>query len=125
MKMKNIKYVALLSTLLLLSSLCAWARNKNQHSIDISDSVQVGAAQLQPGNYKVEWQESGPAVNVKFLHDGKLVATVPGTLKTDDKQVTQDDFVMQTTKDNRKVLTEIDFRHDREALAFGQQQKGA
>ena len=50
------------------------------------------------------------------------MATVPGTLKTDDKQVTQDDFVMQTTKDNKKVLTEIDFRRDKEGLVFGQHQ---
>ena len=77
--MKLIKYTALLSTLALLSSVCALARDNNQHSVQIPDSVQVGSAQLQPGNYKVEWQGTGPEVQVKFLRDGKTVATVPGT----------------------------------------------
>jgi hypothetical protein len=106
--------------LILLSPLCALARNKNQQSVDIPDSVQVGATQLKPGNYKVEWQEAGPAVNVKFLHDGEVLATVPGTLKTNDKQVTQDDIVTQITSTNKRVLTEIDFGRQKEALVFAQ-----
>jgi hypothetical protein len=122
--MKNISCLALLSSLILLSPLCALARNKNQHSVDIPDSVQIGATQLQPGSYKVEWQEHGPAVHVRFLRDGRVVATVPGTLKTNDSQVTQDGIVIQTTKPNKKVLTEIDFGRQKEALIFGRRTSG-
>lgn len=118
--MTNVKYLALLATLLLMTPLCALAKDKNQHSVEISDPVQVGTTQLKPGNYKVEWQEVGPAVNVKFLQDGKVVATVPGTLKTNDTEVTRDDIVFQTTSENRKVLTEIDFGRQKEALLFAQ-----
>jgi hypothetical protein len=118
--MKNGKYLALLSALLLLSPLCLSAKDKNEHSVELLDSVQIAATQLQPGHYKVEWQEAGPVVNVKFLHDGKVVATVPGTLKTNDKQVTQDDVVFQMTSANKKVLTEIDFARQKEALVFAQ-----
>jgi hypothetical protein len=124
LKMKNGKYLALLSALLLLFPLCVLARDKNEHSVDFVDSVQVASVQLQPGNYKVEWQETGPAVNVRFLHNGTLVAMVPGTLKTNDKQVTQDDIVTQITSGDKRVLTEIDFGHQKEALVFAQHQKG-
>jgi hypothetical protein len=120
--MTKIKYLALLSALLVLSAL-ALARAKNQHSVDIPDTVQVGATQLPPGTYQVEWQESGPAVNVNFLRHGKVVATVPGTLKSNDKQVTQDDIVTRTVSD-KKVLTEIDFGHQKEALVFAGPQSG-
>jgi hypothetical protein len=122
--MKNLLYLALLSTLLLSFTLSAVAKDKNQRSIEITDSVQVGPSQLQPGNYTVEWQEAGAAVNVKFLQHGKVLAEVPGTLKTNDRQISQDSVVTQMTNDNKRVLTEIDFGHQKEALIFAQPPNG-
>jgi hypothetical protein len=118
--MKTIKYTALLSMIALLSTLSALARDKNHHSVEISDSVQVGGTQLKPGNYKLEWQGSGPEVQVNFVRDGKTIATAPGTLKVDDPHVTQDAIVTQTTGANTTTLTEIDFSHNKESLVFGQ-----
>jgi hypothetical protein len=119
--MKTLRYLALLSSLFLLFPLCALAKEKNQHSVDLSDSVLVGTTQLQPGTYTVQWQAAGPAVTIEFLHGSKVVATVPGTLKTNDQQITQDDIVIQTRSDNRKVLTEIDFARQKEALVLSPQ----
>jgi len=118
--MKQIKYTALLSMIALLSTVSAMARDKNQHSVEISDSVQVGGTQLKPGNYKLEWQGTGPEVQVNFVRDGKTIATAPGTLKTNDPHVTQDDIVTDTTSANTKTLTEIDFSHNKESLVFEQ-----
>jgi hypothetical protein len=61
------------------------------------------------------WQGTGPAVQVTFLRSGKTVATVPGTLKTNDSQVTQDAIL---TDSSNKTLSEIDFGRDKEALVF-------
>jgi hypothetical protein len=119
-QMKQIKYAALLSMLALLSSVSALARDKNQHSVQIPNSVQVGGTQLQPGNYKVEWQGTGPQIKVNFVRDGKTVATALGTLKTNDAKVTQDDIVTDTTSANIQTLTEIDFRRTKESLVFEQ-----
>jgi len=118
--MKQIKYAALLSMLAVMCSVSALARDKNQHSVSISDSVQVGGKQLEPGSYKVEWQGTGPEVQVNFVRDGKTVATVPGTLKTNDAKVSQDDIVTDTTSANTKTLTEIDFSRNKESLIFEQ-----
>jgi len=120
--MKYAKYLALLATLTLLPPFCALARERNQHSVDINDSVQVGTTQLKPGSYKVEWLEAGPSVHVSFVQDGKTVATVPAILKTNDAHVTQDEVVMRTASANKNVLEEIDFGHQKEALVFGQHQ---
>jgi len=117
---KQIKYAALLSMIALLSTVSALARDKNQHSVQISDSVQVGGTQLKPGNYKLEWQGTGPEVQVNFVRDGQTVATAPGTLKTNDPHVTQDDMVTNTTSPNTKTLKEIDFSHNKESLVFEQ-----
>ena len=122
--MKQIKYAALLSMLTLLSSMSALARDKNQHSVEIPYSVQVGGTQLKPGDYKVEWQGTGPAVEVSFSQNGKTVVTVPGTLKTNDDQVTQDAIVTEATSADTTTLKEIDFGRQKEALVFDQNQAG-
>jgi hypothetical protein len=117
-EMKYLKSTALLSTLALLFSLSAFARDKNQHSVNIPDAVQVGRTQLQPGDYKVEWQGAGPAVQVTFLLRGKTVATVPGTLATNGGPVLQNDILTSETSSNTKALSRIDL--GREALVFEQ-----
>jgi hypothetical protein len=118
--MKQIKYAALLSILTLLSSMSALARDKNQHSVEIPYSVQVAGAQLKPGDYKVEWQGTGPKIQVNFVHDGKVVASVPGTLKTNDAEVVQDDIVTGTTSANIQTLKEIDLGRNKESVVFEQ-----
>ncbi|MGA7295260.1 MAG: hypothetical protein WBW53_15760 [Terriglobales bacterium] len=116
--MRFTRYLALVGALSILLPVCAFAGNKNERSVNITDSVQVGGTQLKPGNYKVEWENAGPAVQVTFLQHGKTVATAPATLKTNDSQVTQDDIVV-STRSQHKVLSEIDFSHQKEALIFG------
>jgi hypothetical protein len=113
MKLPN--YVAFLSILAVLAPLSAFAREKNQHSVDIPDAVHVGGNLLAPGNYKLQWQGTGPDVKVTFLRSGKPVATVPGTLKTNDSEVTQDAIQIDSAN---KTLNEIDFLRDKEALVF-------
>jgi hypothetical protein len=95
----------------------AAARDKDQQKVNIVDRVQVGNANLNPGTYKVEWQNAGSHVNVRFLEGNKVIATVPGTLKTDDPQVIQNDVVTQKVA-NKTMLRELDFRHNKEALIF-------
>jgi hypothetical protein len=118
--MKQVRYAALLSMLAVLCSVSALARDKNQHSVQIPGAVQVGGKQLEPGNYKVEWQGTGPEIQVNFVRDGKTVATVPGTLTTNETNVTQDEIVTDTASANTQTLTEIHFGRDKESLIFEQ-----
>src|SRR5258708_801380 len=118
--MKILYFAAVLSlTCLLGFGGSAYAARNNAHSVEISDAVQIGGTKLKPGNYKVEWQGTGPAVQVSFQQSGKTVVTVPGTLKTNDDQVTQDAIVTEATG-ARQTLKEIDFRRLKQALVFDQ-----
>jgi hypothetical protein len=119
LKTKYLQYLAILSTLVLLSPLGALARD-NSHSVDIFDVLQIGGAQLKPGNYKVEWQGDGPAVQVSFQLNGKTVITVPATLKTNDADVTRDAIMTEATNADTSTLKEIDFGHQKQALVFDQ-----
>ena len=121
MKSKYTQFLAALSTLVLLFPVGALARDKS-HSVEIPYAVQVGGARITPGNYKVAWQGTGPAVDVSFSQYGKTVATVPGTLKTNDDQVIQDAIVTEATSADTTTLREIDFGHQKEALVFDQSQ---
>src|SRR5216683_892221 len=122
-KTKYLQYLAVLSTLALLFPVGALARN-NAHSIQIVDVVQIGTTQLKPGDYKVEWQGTGPAVQVSFRQNGKTVATLPATLKANDDQVTQDAIMTEATSADRSELKEIDFGRQKEALVFDQNPDG-
>ena len=119
--MKTLYFAAVLSlTCLLGFGGSAHAARNNAHSVEISDAVQIGGTKLKPGNYKVEWQGTGPAVQVSFQQSGKTVVTVPGTLKTNDEQVTQDAIMTEATGAGTSMLKEIDFRHLKQALVFDQ-----
>jgi len=114
------KYFACLMALAVVLPVSAAARDKDQQqTVNITNPVQVGHVKLNPGRYKVEWQNAGPNVNVSFLEGKKVIATVPGTLKTDDAQVTQNDVVTQQVA-SQNMLREIDFTHNKEALIFNQ-----
>lgn len=117
--MKSLRYLALLSTFTLMCSLCASAREKDQHSVTIPNPVHVGSTQLKAGDYKVEWQGAGSSVQVMFLQDGKTVATAPAKLKSNDNRVAQDDIVVHTAQ-NTNTLQEIDFARPKEVLVFAQ-----
>jgi hypothetical protein len=123
--MKTSYFTAVLSlTCLLGFGGSAYAARDNARSVEIFDAVQIGTTELKPGNYKVEWQGAGPAVEVSFRRNGKTVVTVAGTFKTNDGQVTQDAIVTETTDTGTSTLKEIDFGHQKEALVFGQNPSG-
>jgi hypothetical protein len=123
--MKNSYFTAVLSLAFLLGfGGTAHAARDNARSVQIFDVVQIGTTELKPGHYKVEWQGTGPAVEVSFLRNGKTVVTVPGTLKTNDDQVTQDSILTQASGTGSSTLKEIDFRHLKQALVFEQNPSG-
>jgi len=48
------------------------------------------------------------------------VVTVPGTLETNDDQVTQDAIVIEATSGDASILKEIRFGRQKEPLVFDQ-----
>ena len=115
--MKHLKYLSLLSTFAILFSFNAFAKDKNQRSVNLPDAVVIAGTHLAAGDYKVNWEGAGPAVQVNFLKDGKVVATAPATLRTNDNTAAQGGIVIGETSHS---LQEIDFSHQKEALVFVQ-----
>jgi hypothetical protein len=122
--MKTSYFTAVLSLTCLLGFGGSAHARDNARSVDFFSAVQIGTTKLKPGNYKVEWQGTGPAVEVSFRQNGKTVITVPGTFKTNDVQVTQDEVVTEAAATGTATLKEIDFGRHKEALVFGDNSGG-
>lgn len=103
-----------LALLLPLSALAA----KNQTNISISQAVQVGATQLQPGDYKVQWEGDASAVKVTILQGRKTVATSSGKLVDRDQPAHYNAVVLKPGTGDTKVIDEINFANQKQVLVL-------
>lgn len=108
----------LFSVLLLLLPASVLAADNTTRTVNIPSAVVVQGQRLRAGHYKVQWEGAGPRVQVNFVRNGKIVATVPAILRINDNQVNQDDIETLQSASNQNVLQEIDFGHQKEALTF-------
>ena len=111
-------YLELAAALLLLLPRGAFAKGKSEHSLKLDEAVQVGSAQLRPGNYKVEWNGAGPAVSINFLQNGKTLLSTTGRLVEKDKPAEADEVTTRKTATNQQRLEELDFAKRTEVLLF-------
>ena len=74
--MKATKFT-LSAVVLALLSVSAWADDKMKANIQINQTLHVGSTQLDPGEYKMTWTESGSNAEVTFSRGKKVIATVP------------------------------------------------
>jgi hypothetical protein len=69
-----------LAVVALMLPLSALAANKNSSNVEIPDKVVVNGKQIQPGTYKVEWNGTGPNVEVSILQGHRTIAQAPARL---------------------------------------------
>jgi hypothetical protein len=116
MKHINCLSAAALALLLLPATTFAKDKDKNEGTLMLSSQVQVGSTMLEPGTYKVEWQNSGSTANVDILQGNKTVVTVPATVVSFTDR--QDEAITHHPADDsqKQTLEEIDFAKQKEGL---------
>lgn len=117
--MKFARTLAFISVFSLLLPLSLLAKdNSTKHSIktQISQPATVAGKALAPGQYKVEWTGTGPAVNAEFKLNGKTVATVPATV-SELNGSEANAVAFQKDADGTQIITSITGK--KEALKFG------
>src|ERR1700758_339603 len=72
-RMKTSKSLFLGLALLLATS--AFAANKG--SLSVQEPLTVNGTKIAPGDYKVEWEGTGPNVELSITQGKKLIAKVP------------------------------------------------
>lgn len=116
--MKLIRYTSILSAILCLLTIVATADSNRNEKVTFSSHVMVSGTQLKPGAYVVQWNGSGPGVQIRFLRNGKEVTSVTGNV-LEQKNV-HDSVTTERGENDSRVLTEIDFSDVTLLLAPGQ-----
>jgi len=101
--MKSSKCLFLGLALLLATS--AFAANKG--SLQVQEPLTVNGTKLAPGDYKVQWDGTGPSVELSIMQGKKVVAKVPAHLVDLDKPSSLDAAVVKNNGDGTKTLSEV------------------
>ena len=111
-------------TFSLMATAVAFAKDKNHHGVVIQEPLQVGTTRLAPGEYTMQWSESGATAEVSFLQNGKSVAQAPAKIVNLARPSASDSLTTRTTTDNTKALEEVEFGGHKEAFSFSDTPSG-
>lgn len=118
MKASNIFTVLLGGSLLLSASV--FAGNTNRKSLHLTDSVTVQGKQLKPGNYTVEWEGSGPNVELNIVQGSKTVVSAPAHVVYVNAPNLQDGYTSLAEKNGSQSIQQLFFRGEKFDLELGQ-----
>jgi hypothetical protein len=108
--MKTTRISALLfgSALLFAGSVLAGPA-ANKKTIHLPESVVVEGKTLAPGDYKIEWTEPGPNVQVTISQGKSALVTVPAHVVALNGSNVATSYSTSTSQDGSKTLTQVSF----------------
>jgi hypothetical protein len=83
----------------------AFAKETNKTTLQLSDDVTVDGRALNPGTYTVEWDGSGPNVQVTLLQRKDTVTTFPARLTEEPTAFPDNAYGTTNQSDGSKSLT--------------------
>jgi hypothetical protein len=116
MKFATVSKSLVLGLALLLAS-SAFAATKG--SLQLSNPVTVNGTTLKPGDYKVQWEGSGPNVELSILKGKNVVAKVPAHVVELQTPANNDAAVTHQNGSGPNSLTGIRFQGKKTALELG------
>ncbi|MDT8069676.1 MAG: hypothetical protein ROO76_16035 [Terriglobia bacterium] len=100
----KVVYAGLLTVVMMLP-VAVFAKTDSA-KVNFDHALMVAGQKVPAGHYDVRWSGNGPAVQTKFVKDGKTVATASAKI-VDQKNPYNNAF--ETSKENgSRVLTAID-----------------
>lgn len=117
MKFATVSKSLVMGLALLLAS-SAFAATKAQ--LALQSSTTVNGTQLKAGDYKLQWDGTGPNVEVSILKGKTVVAKVPAKLVDLPSASTNDAAVIKKNDDGTSSLTSVRFEGKKFALDLGE-----
>jgi hypothetical protein len=121
MKFATVSKSLMLGLALLLAS-GAFAATKG--TLQLSNPTSVNGTKLKPGEYKVEWEGSGPAVELSIRQGKNVIAKVPAHVVDLSAAAANDAAVTRKNDDGTSSLTGVRFQGKKVALELGESSDG-
>jgi len=106
--------------LLLVSS--AFAATKA--SLTLQSPATINGTKLKPGDYKLEWDGSGPNVEVSIVQGKTVVAKVPAKVVDLNKPAQNSAALVKQNDDGTSTLAGVRFEGKKFALQMGESSDG-
>jgi hypothetical protein len=116
MKFATVSKSMVLGLALLLAS-GAFAATKG--SLQLMDPVTVNGTTLKPGDYKVQWEGSGPNVELSILRGKNVLAKVPAHV-VELQTPAANDAAVTRVDGGQKALAGVRFAGKKTALDIGE-----
>lgn len=116
MNLKTISKSLVLGSALLLAS-SAFALTKAQ--LHLTAPANINGTQLKAGDYKVQWDGSGPNVEVSFIQGKNVVAKTSAKLVDLPAAAQNDAAVVKKNDDGTSSLSGVRFEGKKYALELG------
>jgi len=121
MKFATVSKSLVLGLALLLAS-SAFAGTKA--SLQLSNSVIVNGTTLKPGDYKLEWEGTGPSVELSIIQGKQVVAKVPARVVNLETPGAYDAALTRKSDSGPNTLAGVRFQGKKFALEFGEASDG-
>ena len=121
MKFATITKSLILGMALLLAS-SAFAATKG--TLQLTHNVTVNGTTLKAGDYKVQWDGTGPNVEVSIMQGSKVVTKVPAHVIDLPNAAASSAAVTQSGSNGESALAGIRFEGKKIALQFGESSDG-
>lgn len=121
MKFATVSKSLVLGLALTLASTAFAASKAN---LTLNNPTSVNGTTLKPGDYKLEWDGSGPNVEVSILQGKKVVTKVPAKLVDLDKASSNDSAILKQNGDGSTTLAGVRFQGKKYALDLGEASDG-
>jgi len=112
--MRTSRFSGVLIGFAMLLTANAFAANKG--SMQVQSPVMVGKIQLPAGDYTVQWEGTGPDVELTIKRDKKVKATVPATLVPENSAFDQNAAIIRVESDGTRKLIAIQLSRKRFTL---------
>ncbi|MGA7753867.1 MAG: hypothetical protein WCB05_13610 [Candidatus Sulfotelmatobacter sp.] len=116
MKFATVSKSLIMGLALLLAS-SAFATTKA--TLTVSDPVTVSGTKLKAGEYKLEWEGSGPSVEVSIMQGKHVIAKVPAKVVALNQAPSNDSAELQKHEDGTATLSGARFAGKKFALEIG------
>ena len=113
---------SLVMALVLLLAGSAFAASKA--TLTLNHDTTVNGTKLKAGDYKLQWDGSGPDVEVSIVRGKDVVAKVPAKLVDLNSNAANDAAVIKNNSDGTSTLAGVRFAGKKYALELGEAADG-